>query len=293
MKRLIAPTVLALFATVSLAGPGPVTPSLPTPAGGQPFEPVDGSANYAIVEVGTQAPDFSFDSQGRSLRLHDLRAQGHLLLVFAPDEARLVALERERPRLMALGVVPVVVLDRRAGSCAATVRRLGLGYSVIPDPRRVIGAQFNVLDPLSRADAPAWFVISRTARGPRWPRARSDCRLPTPSHLHRRAATDAVEPTPRARRGLPRRALARFAYTKGAPRFVAARPRAFVARWPRQAARAAAPPTWRTTDSTSSHENGFAITKSTPRALAASSSSWNPQPVTSTTVGSGRRSLAC
>jgi peroxiredoxin len=164
MKRVIASTALALVATISLAGTGPVSPPSPVPAGGQPFEPVDGSANYAIVEVGTQAPDFSFDSQGRSLRLHDLRAQGHLLLVFAPDEARLVALERERPRLLSLGVVPVVLLDQRAGTCAATVRRLGLGYSVIPDPRRVIGAQFNALDPVSRADAPAWFVLSRTGR---------------------------------------------------------------------------------------------------------------------------------
>ena len=164
MKRLIVSTALALVATVSLAGTGPVPAPSPIPAGGQPLEPVAGNVDYAIVEVGTQAPDFSFDSQGRSLRLHDLRSQGHLLLVFVPDEARLVALERERPRLMALGVVPVVLLDQRAGSCAATVRRLGLGYSVIPDPRRVIGAQFNALDPVSRADAPAWFVLSRAGR---------------------------------------------------------------------------------------------------------------------------------
>lgn len=164
MKRLIASTALALVATVSLAGTGPVSPPTPASAGGQPYEPVYGSANYAIVDVGTQAPDFSFESQGRSLRLRDLRAQGHLLLVFAPDETRMVALERERPRLRALGVLPVVLLDQRAGTCAATVRRLGLGYPVIPDPRRVIGAQFNALDPVSRADAPAWFVLSRSGR---------------------------------------------------------------------------------------------------------------------------------
>ena len=43
--------------------------------------------------------------------------------------------------------------------------------------------------------------------------------------------------------------------------------------------------TVRSAFSTSSHEKGLAMTRSTPREAAASSSSWKPQPVTSTTAG--------
>ena len=164
MHRVIASTILALAASVSLAGAGPASLPSPLVARAGTLDPVGASADYAIVGVGTQAPDFSFDGQGGSLRLRDLRAHGHVLLVFTPDDVRLVAIERERARLLALGVVPVAVLDRRAGSCAATARRLGLGYSIIPDPGHVIGAQFNALDPSSRADAPAWFVLDRSGR---------------------------------------------------------------------------------------------------------------------------------
>jgi peroxiredoxin len=164
MNRVIVSTVLALAATVSLAGARPASPPSPLTTRPELLDPVGASTDYAVVGVGSQAPDFSFDAQGRSLRLRDLRANGHVLLVFTADDARLAALERERVNLLAIGVVPVAVLDQRAGSCAATTRRLGLGYSVIPDPRRVIGAQFNALDPSSRADAPAWFVLDRSGR---------------------------------------------------------------------------------------------------------------------------------
>ena len=164
MNRPFALTLLALAAAVSLASAGTVSPQTPLDARPGVFDPTGANADFAVVDVGAQAPDFSFDSQGRSLRLHDLRAQGHLLLVFAPDDERLVSIERERSRLLSIGVLPVVVLDQRAGACAATVRRLRLGYTVLPDPRRLIGAQFNSLDPTSRADAAAWFVIDRSGR---------------------------------------------------------------------------------------------------------------------------------
>jgi peroxiredoxin len=164
MNSVITPAALALAAALSMTSAGPVsTPSSPgmRPGG---FEPVGTGSGYALVQVGSQAPDFSFELVGRMQRLHDLRGKGHVLLVIAPDDARLAALERERPRLEALGVTPVAVLDQRAGACAATARRLGLGYTILPDPRRVIGAQFNTLDPQSLADAPAWFVIDKGGR---------------------------------------------------------------------------------------------------------------------------------
>ncbi len=164
MNHVFASTILALAATVSLASAGPASPPAPIATRAGTLDLVGANADYAIVGIGTQAPEFSFAAQGCTLRLRDLRAQGSVLLLFAPDDARLVALERERAQLLAIGVVPVAVLDQRAGACAATARRLGVGYSIVPDPRRVIGAQFNALDPSSRADAPAWFVLDRSGR---------------------------------------------------------------------------------------------------------------------------------
>ena len=55
-------------------------------------------------------------------------------------------------------------MDMGSSACDALARRLGLSFALIADPRRVIGAQFNALDPNSRADAPAWFVVDRKGR---------------------------------------------------------------------------------------------------------------------------------
>ncbi len=158
-----AVAALALAASTVFAG----TPRVPTPVPAPTtnvIDPIDPGANYAVVDVGSRAPDFSFDAQGRSLRLRDLRAQGHVLLVIAPEDAQMVALENERAALLALGVVPVAVIDQRAGACTATARRLGLGYSIVPDPRGVIAAQFNAVDEGSGADQAAWFVLDRAGR---------------------------------------------------------------------------------------------------------------------------------
>jgi hypothetical protein len=43
-----------------------------------------------------------------------------------------------------------------AAGAAGLARRLGLHYLVVPDPRNVVAAQFNVLDPATRRAAPAW-----------------------------------------------------------------------------------------------------------------------------------------
>jgi len=123
--------------------------------------PVGTGGEYATVVVGERAPDFSYQLDGQWRRLHDLRAQGHVLLVLGAGDEQLRAIEAQREGLLRVGVVPVAVLDSRAGACRAVVRRLGLGFPVIPDPTRVIGAQFNSLEPRTRLTAPAWFVIDQ------------------------------------------------------------------------------------------------------------------------------------
>lgn len=117
-----------------------------------------------LVEAGDDAPDISWESPQGWRRLRDLRTQGTVLIVIGADEPALARLERERPALQRMGVVPAAVLERRAGACHSLARRLGLGFPLLPDPQRVIGAQFNVLDPRTRTLVPSWFVVDRRGR---------------------------------------------------------------------------------------------------------------------------------
>lgn len=130
-----------------------------------PLLPYGGSSEYATVESGTNAPDFSYETlAGESARLRDLLAQGHVLLVFGASDTDLRHLQAEADRLTRIGVVPVAVLDRGAGSCRRTQKKLGLTFPVVPDPQRAIGAQYNSLNPRTRQNAPAWFVVDRGGR---------------------------------------------------------------------------------------------------------------------------------
>lgn len=114
------------------------------------------------VRVGDVAPDFSYQSyDGTWRRLHELRAQGPLLLVFAPEEDQLRLMERERGRLLDLGVVPVAVVDKSPRGTWALVQKLNLRFSVLADPRSVIAEQFNVTDWRTHATVPSWFVIDQ------------------------------------------------------------------------------------------------------------------------------------
>lgn len=117
------------------------------------------------VVLGDAAPDFSYQgADGRWRHLHDLLVQGPALLVFGADEAVLRAVERERERLLDLGVIPVAILDARGGTARAMVQRHQLQYMVLADPRGVIAGQFNALDPRSGRTLPCLFVLDRSRR---------------------------------------------------------------------------------------------------------------------------------
>jgi peroxiredoxin len=120
------------------------------------------------VEVGDRAPDFSYQGvDGRWRRLHDILAHGPVLLVFGADELTLRVIEHERERLMDVGVVPVAVIDARAGAARAIVNRCALQFTVLADLRGVIASQFNAVDPSTGRQRPAWFVVDakRKVRG--------------------------------------------------------------------------------------------------------------------------------
>lgn len=162
MRSLVLPAALAL----ALAAPRAASA---VPPGGLPPEPRP-TASWSLtgaepgptyVTPGDPAPDVSWESPQGWRRLRDVRTQGNVLLVFGADDAQLARLERERPALRALGVVPAAVVERRAGACQALARRLGLGYPVLPDPQRVIATQYNCLDAVTRRALPAWFAVDR------------------------------------------------------------------------------------------------------------------------------------
>jgi len=158
-------SLIALLAALSAVDPGSspygtshnrVNPISPPLQSGSPEPPA------AEVRIGDQAPDFSFEGfDGKWRNLHDLRAQGPVLLVIAPTEPQLRALERERERLLDYGIVPVAVVDAPSRTAASLVKRLALRYSLLADPRRVIAEQFNALGHRTNAAVPAWFVIDR------------------------------------------------------------------------------------------------------------------------------------
>ena len=112
------------------------------------------------VTVGGPAPDFSFEAHDRQwLHLHDLLIQGNVLLVFGAEDSDLVAIQNERDALLDRGIVPVAVLDRRDGATWSAARRLNLKFSLLSDPRSVIAAQFNVLDPNTHHPVGSCFVV--------------------------------------------------------------------------------------------------------------------------------------
>jgi peroxiredoxin len=112
--------------------------------------------------VGDRAPRYSWQSEdGQTVDLHDLYAQGHLLLVFGAGESALRALESERDELLDLGVVPVAVVSARNGAVWSSGRKLGLHYPLVPDSRRVLAGQFDAVDEIRQVPLPSWFVVDR------------------------------------------------------------------------------------------------------------------------------------
>jgi peroxiredoxin len=163
LKRILLPTAFAALLGSSGIAVAGSSASLAADAQNMPsLTALGGSSDYATVEAGSSAPDFAYESlAGTPAHLHDLRAFGHVLLVFGASNEDLARLQGECDRLTRLGVVPVAVLDWRTGACRSVVHRLGLTFPVVPDPQRAIGAMYNTLDPNTRHDAPAWFVIDR------------------------------------------------------------------------------------------------------------------------------------
>lgn len=117
------------------------------------------------VVPGSFAPDFSYQTPDDEWhRLSDLLEQGPVLMLIGARDPQLAALERERDRLLDLGVVPVAVIDGHARAARSAAQRLDLAFTLVADPQSVIAGQFNAISRDTGAPAPCWFVIDRQRR---------------------------------------------------------------------------------------------------------------------------------
>ena len=114
------------------------------------------------MRVGDPAPDFNWvGADGQTRRLRDLLDHAHSLVVFAPSDEVLRDLERERETLGLMGVVPLAVIEARPRSAAVRARRTDSHFLLVPDPVRVVGAQFDMIDSNTNRLVPGWFAIDR------------------------------------------------------------------------------------------------------------------------------------
>ena len=121
--------------------------------------------NRAALSAGTHAPDFQYQSYDALWQhLHNVLEHGDVLLVFGASDVDLRTLERERESLVKTGVMPLAVVERNDRDVWASVRRLGLTYSLLADPKGAIGTQYGVFDPSLGRSHGAWFVIDVKGR---------------------------------------------------------------------------------------------------------------------------------
>lgn len=117
------------------------------------------------LNVGNRAPDFQYQSYDAMWQhLHNVLEHGDVLLVFGASDVDLRTIERERESLMKAGVMPLAVVERTDRDVWASVRRLGLTFSLLADPKGAIGAQYGVFDPGLGRSRSAWFVIDVKGR---------------------------------------------------------------------------------------------------------------------------------
>lgn len=119
----------------------------------------------ATLTVGTRAPDFEYQSYDAMWqRLHNVLEHGDVVLVFGASDVDLRTLEREREALMKVGIMPLAVVEKTDRDVWASVRRLGLTFSLLADPKGAIGAQYGVFDAGLGRSRSAWFVVDVKGR---------------------------------------------------------------------------------------------------------------------------------
>jgi len=163
------PFAILIVAALLAAQPGParaaddvVQPAAFTNATPATVEP---ESERPKLGPGRKAPDFQYQSYDQLWQnLHNVLEHGDVLLIFGASDVDLRTLEREREELLKLGVNPLAVVERSERDVWASVRRLGLTFSLMADPRGMIGSQYGVFDETLGRSRTSWFVIDRKGR---------------------------------------------------------------------------------------------------------------------------------
>jgi peroxiredoxin len=114
---------------------------------------------------GNRAPDFQYQSYDDLWQnLHNVLEHGDVLLVFGATDVDLRTLERERETLLKGGLIPLAVVEKSDRDVWASVRRLGLTFSLMADPRGAIGSQYGVYDPSLGRSVGSWFLIDKKGK---------------------------------------------------------------------------------------------------------------------------------
>ena len=163
-RPLLVACVLMLTSTVHAAERMYVGPT-GDPVNVIPRAQVSVEPSPTVLELGDAAPGFSFlATDGRWHRSDELLAKGPILLLFGADSEKMRSIEAMRGTFDDLGVTPVFVLDMRASSAATLGRRHQLTLPIVPDPKCVIGALFNTLDPRDQRNDTSYFVMDVKGR---------------------------------------------------------------------------------------------------------------------------------
>jgi peroxiredoxin len=114
---------------------------------------------------GKKAPDFQYQSYDDLWQnLHNVLEHGDVLLVFGAGDLDLRTIEREKEVMVKGGLIPLAVVEKSDRDVWASVRRLGLTFSLMADPRGAIGSQYGVYDASLGRSVGSWFMIDRKGK---------------------------------------------------------------------------------------------------------------------------------
>lgn len=157
---ILAASLLAVVSSPAVAGDKTAPPASTSSA-----PPEAAAEERPKVTPGHRAPDFQYQSYDQLWQnLHNVLEHGDVLLVFGASDVDLRTLEREREILLRTGVTPLAVVERNERDVWASVRRLGLTFSLLSDPRGVIGSQYGVFDAALGRSHTSWFVIDKKGK---------------------------------------------------------------------------------------------------------------------------------
>jgi peroxiredoxin len=125
----------------------------------------------ASLEIGQPAPDFSLKGPGgQPVTLSEYQGRSHVVLVFFPlafspvCSHQLPAIEREAPRIQALGAVVLGVSVDSHWTNTAFAERLKLSFPLLSDFSRHTSAAYGVLMESRGYSGRAVFVVDREGR---------------------------------------------------------------------------------------------------------------------------------